>query len=95
MNIYRRSSKPQPPPPIDTSDIDDYMTLIAQRNARWKAVRDWAWIFGVGVLVVGGIIVILGLFIQQQERKAECERRGYTWIETEYSAKCIAVKEIK
>ena len=67
------------------------MTRLAQRQAKWRTVREWLWIFGVGAFIV----VFLGLFIQQQERKAACERRGYTWIETEYSAKCIDVKEIR
>ena len=58
-------------------------------------MREWLWIFGVGAFIVGCLVVFLGLFIQQQERKAACERRGYTWIETEYSAKCIDVKEIR
>ena len=77
------------------SDVDDYLTQIRLREARWRTVRDWLFIISAGTFVIACVIVFIGLLIQQQERKAACERQGYTWIETEYSAKCIAVKEVK
>ena len=68
---------------------------LETRRARWKTVMQWAWIFGVGLLVTTVAVVFIGLLVQEQEAKARCERQGYTWISGEYSSKCIAVKEVK
>jgi hypothetical protein len=94
--VYRRSApKPPPPPVIDTDALEFYAMKLESRRERWKTVMQWAWIFGVGLLVTAVAVIFIGLMIQNQEAKARCERQGYTWIETEYSSKCIAVKEVK
>jgi len=94
--VYRRSApKPPAPPVVDQDEIDFYAMKLETRRERWKTVTQWAGIFGIGTLVAAVAIIFIGLLIQEQEAQAKCERQGYTWISSEYSGKCIAVKEIR
>ncbi len=94
--FYRQPApRPPSPPVIDLEALDVYTMKLETRRARWKAVMQWAGIFGIGTLVAAVAIIFIGLLIQEQEAQAKCERQGYTWISSEYSGKCIAVKEIR
>jgi hypothetical protein len=58
-------------------------------------MKEWMKVFLFGLFVITGVTLAICAFISIQESKNECARKGGTWVETEFTSKCLDVKEVK